>query len=60
MKHVELRLLILPDWQREGRASLRKVNTYGNTVDFLTKYTSQTAFEMGCRQTGLQKTIGKL
>jgi hypothetical protein len=38
LKHVEVRLLALQHWTRQGRLRLRKVATADNIADVLTKH----------------------
>ena len=41
LKHVEVRLLALQDWQAEGRIRLQKVATEWNLADVLTKWVAR-------------------
>jgi hypothetical protein len=45
LKHIEVRLLALQDWQAQGRVLLAKVGTEDNMADLLTKWTSRAVLD---------------
>jgi hypothetical protein len=54
MKHIELKLLAIQEWTKEGRLTVRKVDTKENPSDVLTKAMTKELLTKHCWTLGLR------